>query len=88
MVEAAPAASFEVAQPEFLFQFLVIAFDDPALFCLSDKIAQPDGFGQIGQPVFARFSFAAGPLDRIRPTKYTVDRVRGERVGYFRRRAA
>jgi hypothetical protein len=32
MMKAAPAASFEVAQAKFLFQFFVIAFDDPALF--------------------------------------------------------
>jgi hypothetical protein len=40
MVEAAPAASFEVAQAQFLFQFLIIAFDDPALFRQSDQVAQ------------------------------------------------
>ena len=39
MMEAAPAASLKVAQSEFLFQFLVVAFDDPALFGQSDKVA-------------------------------------------------
>ncbi len=39
VMKAAPAAAFEVAQAEFLFQFLVIAFDDPALFRQSDQIA-------------------------------------------------
>ena len=64
MMEAAPAASFEVAQPQFLFQFLIIAFDDPALFCQPDQSVQADAFGQIGHPVFSGFGFAARPLDQ------------------------
>ena len=32
MMEAAPSASFVVAQPEFLFEFLIIPFDNPAMF--------------------------------------------------------
>ena len=32
MMKAAPTASLVVAQPEFLLQFLVIPFDDPAMF--------------------------------------------------------
>ena len=64
MVEAAPAASFEVAQPQFLFQFLIIAFDDPALFCQPDQSAETDAFGQIGHPVFSRFVFATRPLNQ------------------------
>ena len=62
--EAAPTASFKMAQAEFLLQFLVIPFDDPAaLFGQSNQVAQADVFGQIRQPVFARFGLAAGPFD-------------------------
>jgi len=64
MMEAAPTAPFEVAQAKFLFQFFVVAFDDPALFGQSDKVPQSDAFYQVRQPVFARFGFAAGPLDQ------------------------
>ena len=64
MVKAAPAAPFEVAQAEFLFQFLVIAFDDPALFAQRGQSAQPDVFRQVRQPVFARFGFTVRPLDQ------------------------
>jgi hypothetical protein len=64
MMEAAPAAAFEVAQAEFLFQFFVVAFNDPALFRQSDQVAQSDLFRQVRQPVFARFGFAAWPLDQ------------------------
>jgi hypothetical protein len=64
MMKAAPSAAFEVSQTEFLFQFFIIAFDDPALFRQSGQVAQSDLFRQIRQPVFARFGFPAGPLDQ------------------------
>src|SRR5271170_50484 len=64
VVKAAPAAPFEVPQAEFLFQFLVIAFDDPALFGQSGQISQADVGGQVREPVFARFSLVARPLDQ------------------------
>ena len=38
MMKSAPAASFKVSQTEFLLQFLVIAFDDPAMFGEIDQI--------------------------------------------------
>src|ERR1035438_397948 len=63
MMKAAPAAAFEVTQAKFLFQFLIIAFDHPALFSQSDQVAQSDVFRQVRHPVFARFGFTAGPLD-------------------------
>jgi len=52
VVKAAPAAAFKVAQAEFLLQFLIVAFDDPALFGQRDQIAQLAVFRQIGHPVF------------------------------------
>jgi hypothetical protein len=64
MMKTAPSAIFEVAQAEFLFQFFVIAFDDPALFRSSDQFAQSGLFRQVRQPVFAWFAFVAGPLDQ------------------------
>jgi len=36
MMKATPSSSLEVAQAKFLFQLFIIAFDDPALFRLSD----------------------------------------------------
>jgi hypothetical protein len=32
VVEPAPVATFKVPQPQLLFQFLVVSFDDPAVF--------------------------------------------------------
>lgn len=64
MVKSAPAAAFKMSQPEFLFQFLIVAFDEPALFGQCDQIRQKEVFPQIGQPVRARFGLAARPFDQ------------------------
>ena len=64
VVEAAPAAAFEVAQAEFLFQFLIIALDNPSLLGQSGQVSQLDILRRIRQPVFARSGFAARPLDQ------------------------
>jgi hypothetical protein len=31
MMETAPASSFKVPEPQFLLEFLIVAFDDPAV---------------------------------------------------------
>ena len=41
MVESSPTAALIVTQAEFLFQFLVIPFDNPALFGNGHKRLQP-----------------------------------------------
>ena len=42
MMEAAPTASFVVAQAEFLLQFLIVPFDDPAVFGQMHQFNQGD----------------------------------------------
>ena len=42
MVEAAPASPFEVAEPNLLFEFLIIAFDAPAQFGGTDELMERD----------------------------------------------
>ena len=42
MVEAAPASPFEVAEPNLLFEFLIIAFDTAAQFGGTDKLMERD----------------------------------------------
>ena len=64
MMKATPTASFKMAETQFLFQFLIIALDDPALFAQGDQIAQPAVFRQIGHPVLSGFGFLTGPLDQ------------------------
>jgi hypothetical protein len=41
MMESSPTTALIVTQAEFLFQFLVIPFDNPALFGNRHKILQP-----------------------------------------------
>ena len=40
MVEASPAAAFEVAEPEFLLELTIIALDAPAQFRRGNELAQ------------------------------------------------
>ena len=63
MMKSAPAASFKVPQSEFLFQFLVIAFDDPAVFGEIDQITERRVSRQRGEPVFCGLLFLRGPFD-------------------------
>jgi hypothetical protein len=42
MMEAAPTTSFVVAQSKFLLQFLIISFDDPAMFAEVYEFHQGD----------------------------------------------
>jgi hypothetical protein len=38
VMKASPAAAFEVIEPDFLLEFLVIAFDAPAELRQSDEL--------------------------------------------------
>jgi hypothetical protein len=42
MVEAAPSSPFEVAEPNLLFEFLVVTFDAPAQFGGVDELMERD----------------------------------------------
>lgn len=64
MMEPTPAAPFKVPQPEFLFQFFVIPFDNPALLGESGEIREFRVGRQRGEPIFNRFGFTSGPLDQ------------------------
>ena len=63
MMKTSPAASFVVTQAEFLFQFLVIAFDDPAMFGQVHQFPQTNIGRQGGQPVLGGFRFPGWPFD-------------------------
>ena len=63
-MEAAPSASFIVAKPEFLLQFLIVALDPPAQFGEIDEIPQRHIGWQTGQPILRRFGFPVRPLDQ------------------------
>src|ERR1700689_882482 len=64
MMEASPAAAFEVAESEFLFELLIVAFYDPTLLGDPHQLFQLDLDGQVRQPVFGWLGRAFGPLDQ------------------------
>ena len=64
MMEAAPSTSFVVAQPKFLLQFLIIPFDDPAVFGQVHQFPQVKDRRQGGQPVLGGFRFLGWPFDQ------------------------
>src|SRR5262250_2232571 len=74
VVKTAPTSSFIMSQSEFLFQFLVIALDNPTMFGQSHQILQLHIFGQSGKPVLDRFGFLARPFDEepFRGTRFTA----------------
>jgi len=43
MVKSAPTPAFIVSQPQFLFEFFIVAFDDPAMFGQLDQRFQRGG---------------------------------------------
>jgi hypothetical protein len=55
MVEPAPASTFIVAKSQFLLQFLVVSFDDPAMFGQAHQIGKRGVGGQSGEPVLGGF---------------------------------
>jgi hypothetical protein len=54
MMKPAPAAPLEVAQPQLLLQFFVVAFDDPAM--LISGLVRNSTSG--GTPAFSRRSLS------------------------------
>src|SRR3954468_17911628 len=63
MMETTPVAPFKMPKPEFLLQFLVIPFDDPAVFRHLHQFFESDTRTQGGNPVLRRFRFAVRPFD-------------------------
>ena len=64
MVEAAPASPFEVAEPNLLFEFVIVALNAPAQLCSIDQPSKADCFRQSGQPVFGRLVLTFWPFDQ------------------------
>ena len=63
MMKAAPAASLEVPQAEFLLELLMIALNAPAQFCKSHEFPDRRVSRQRAEEVFGRLELFAGPLD-------------------------
>src|SRR3954471_20054333 len=64
MVKATPPSPLVVAEPEFLFQVLVVALDPPSQLGSVHQAAAADVCGQRGQKVFRWLRFVGGPFDQ------------------------
>ena len=64
MVEASPASSFEVAEPHFLLELLVVALNAPAHHGDVDEGVEGNVHRQRREPVFRQRRLALGPFDQ------------------------
>ena len=64
MVKAAPSAAFVVAEPSFLLEFEIVAFDPPSHLRQIDQVLERDVGWQGAEPVVVRFGFALRPFDQ------------------------
>jgi hypothetical protein len=60
MVESPPASALKMTQADFLFEFLIVAFNAPPQLYRSYQ----NGGVKVGEPVFCGFLFLLGPLDQ------------------------
>ena len=64
VMEAAPAAPFEMAEPDLLFEFLIVALNAPAQLGDFDEIVKGDIACKGRKPVFGRRILALWPFDQ------------------------
>lgn len=64
VMEAAPASSFEMSEPDLLFEFLIIALDTPTEFSEVHQLAEEDVFRQGRKPIFGWLFLTFGPFDQ------------------------
>src|SRR5258706_15558836 len=64
VMKAAPAASLEVPQAEFLLELLIIALNAPAQFCNSHEFLDRRVSRQRAEEVSGRFELFLGPLHK------------------------
>src|SRR5437870_5355036 len=63
MMKSAPASAFIVSQAQLLLQFLVVALNDPAVFCHLDQHLEMGLRRQCRVPVISGFGFLSRPFD-------------------------
>src|SRR5260370_38111341 len=67
MMEAEPAAAFEMSEADLLLEFLIVALDAPAQLSEVHQAMEGDAFGKGREPVFGRLLLAFRPLDQQPP---------------------
>ena len=60
VVEAAPSTPFEVPEPDFPLELLIVALDAPAQLGEVDQTTEGDLFGKGREPVFGGLVLALG----------------------------
>jgi hypothetical protein len=63
MMKAAPLAPLIIREPDFLFEFFVVAFDPPAQFGEMNQFLQRRPGRQRREPILGRRALALGPFD-------------------------
>jgi len=63
-MEAAPPAPFKVAEPDLLFEFLIVALDAPTQFGDVNQSVEGDVLGKGRKPIFGRLVLALWSLDQ------------------------
>src|SRR6202167_5577014 len=63
MMKPAPTSSLEMPQTQFMFQFFIVAFDDPAQLGQADQVRDFRFHRQGRQPILGGFGFSLPPLD-------------------------
>jgi hypothetical protein len=64
VVKAAPSAALVMAEPNFLLEFEIVAFDPPSHLRQINQALERDVGGQCGKPVVVRLGFAVRPFDQ------------------------
>ena len=63
-MKASPPSAFEVAEPHFLFQIQIIAFDAPTQFCQIDHRNGVNIPAKRRKPIFCRLFLVFRPFDQ------------------------
>src|SRR5262245_33472221 len=63
MMKPPPAAAFEVIEPQFIFQLLIVAFDPPAHHREWDEVSARGRRRPRREPVLGRRGFGPWPFD-------------------------
>src|SRR6204780_4509933 len=63
MMKSAPTSSLEMPQTQFLFQFFIVAFDDPAELGQADQVRDFRLHRQARQPILGGSGLSPRPLD-------------------------
>jgi hypothetical protein len=62
MVNPFPPSAFEMSETQFLLEFLMVAFEDPAILGQCHKLFEANRCGHRSEPLFRRIDFGLRPF--------------------------